>query len=439
MNRFLPSLWLTSPWVLWLIFPWVLCLVLGLADAPGAEPGGPPMYQVSPQGADIFDADGQSRPWQSLGYALSRIPDAGGVEILVQPGSYPAFSSTRRFEQRVTLRAAVPHESILLPSPDQGPVLLTGACNLRLEGFVLDNQNNPAVSNALQILAGSSVIEVVNCRITHGGQGYGSADAVKIHQQVSRILLEENEIYDANDEEVELGDWVHDITLRRNVIYRRRSSSREAMVAIQERAWRIVLDRNVLVNTDPEARTPLLRLGTGLEKRDETSEILLLNNVFIHPATGPVIALTGCARALIENNLFYTRAGQDPVLRSWVPYPRLNRPSEISRVYLWSNRVVRSATEMEEAGVEPALRDNGSVIVLDAGENGDSGYSSAPDPAPADCNEIEKFLQEKPSLDWLNLLLPNPGLFEAGIQPFEDEPGFPESLRMFWEEYRKNG
>ncbi|MFB3787711.1 MAG: hypothetical protein ACE15F_15225 [bacterium] len=423
------------------LFPWLWLMVL--VEMPGqgapAEPVFTSTYQVSPAGTDHFDADGQSRPWQSLGYALSRIPDTGGVEIVVQPGTYPALSSTRRFERKVTIRAAVPRESILLPGPDQGPVLLTGAHNLRLEGFVIDNRANPAVSNALQILAGSSAIEVVNCRVTHGGPGHVSADAVKIHQQVSRIRLEGNEIFDANDEEVEIGDWAHDIVLRRNVIYRRRSSSREALVAIQERAWRIVLDRNVIVNMNPESGSPLLRLGSGLEKQEETSELLLLNNAFIHRASAPVIALTGCVRAMFAGNLFFTQAGHDPVLCPWIPYPGLNRPPEIGQVFLWGNRISTSASNTEVTGVAPALLENGSVIRLDSGGSQLPSPVSGPDHVPAGLEEVERILLENPPMEWLNFLLPNPGIQESETPPFRDHPGLPETLRTFCEEYIRNG
>ncbi len=415
---------------------WIFLMGCCLLGMEGAGQNTAETYFVSPTGADHIDADGQNRPWQSLGYALSRIPDAGGVEILVQPGTYPALSSTRRFERPVILRAAVPRESILLPGPDQGPVLLTGARNLRLEGFVIDNRGHSAVSNALHILSSCSAIEVVNCRITHGGEGYVNASAVKIHRHVSHILLEDNEIFDACDAEVEISDWAHDIVLRRNVIHRRRSSSREALVVIADRSWRIVMDRNVIMNTLSGNGPCLIRLGSGLEAQEETSEILLWNNLFIQRDAAPALALTGCARALFIRNISYSRPGHTPWIRSWIQYPRLNQPPAITQVYLWGNQVIHSAGDGHAIAVEPELLDSGSVIVLDAGEN-TSGHSSFMRESTIEPAAFDKILHEEPSLRWLEVFLPNPMIHEIKNDPFLNQPGLPEPLRKFWEEYKE--
>jgi len=114
----------------------------------------------------------------------------------------------------------------------------------------------------------------------------------------------------------------------------------------------------------------------------------------------------------------------------------LNQPPAITQVYLWGNQVIHSAGDGHAIAVEPELLDSGSVIVLDAGEN-TSGHSSFMRESTIEPAAFDKILHEEPSLRWLEVFLPNPVIQDVKNDPFLNQPGLPEPLRKFWEEYKE--
>ncbi len=233
-------------------------------------------YFVSPGGIDAIESDGISNHWRSIGYALSRLPESGGMIIQAASGCYPNIRITQRFQKPVLIRAAKTHSAIISAASGHGAVLLNGVKNIIFDGFVINNRSNPAPSNALHILGGCSDITVRNCIITHGCSGYRNADAVKIHRDAHDILLEENIIHSAMDELVELNERVHDITLRRNVLHQPKHDQPKPLMAIQDYAWKINIDNNLFVGQNASA----IKLGRSAAMTRDVNDITITNNIF---------------------------------------------------------------------------------------------------------------------------------------------------------------
>jgi hypothetical protein len=256
-------------------------LAFVLVDPIHAENDNCGVFAISPSGVDSLEADGVERPWQSVGYALARIPGAGGVTIQAEPGVYPPVSATQRFQRPVIIRSIEPHQACIFSASESGPVLLNGASNLQFDGFTIDNQNNPAVSNAVQILGGAADIAILNCVITHGDFGYANAGAIKINSDVQNVVIDGNILFNAMDELVELSDRIHDIVLSRNVLYQDSSSLQKPMLALYDNVWRVAVGGNVFIQRQSgEDRSPI-QIGRGIEVTQDIRDAVIVNNTFI--------------------------------------------------------------------------------------------------------------------------------------------------------------
>ena len=239
----------------------------------------PLSYRVSPAGLDSIEADGIERPWVSVGYALSRLPEAGSATIRVASGVYPAVRTTRRFENPVVILSEEPHKAKIVSASDSGPMVMNGVDNIVLDGFTIDNRNNESPSNALHIVGGCSRIVVRNCLITHGLKGYANADAVKVHQYSQNVLLENNAIFNACDELVEISGMVHDVVLRKNVFCSDAPASDRPMVGIYDFAWNVTVDGNLFVLRG--GRDCVLQIGRGVTAAQDARAVKYLNNIIV--------------------------------------------------------------------------------------------------------------------------------------------------------------
>ncbi len=398
------------------------------------------VYYVSPEGTDVLSRDGRNQPWRSIGFALANLPIDKSATLIVMPGDYPRVSTTRPFKHRITIQAVTPHQSVILPGEENGPVLFNGASNISLTGFVIDNRNNPSVSNALHLLADSSGIHIQDCIITHGDSGYVSADAVKIHRGVHHILLEGNRIYDGHDEEIDISDGVHDVILRRNVIYRERSISTEAMLSIDDLSHRIVLDGNLFANLNPECQHGTVRLGGGIEHQDDTSEHAIVNNAFVNTAGQCAVAFAGCRDVLLTNNVFYSHRTGGNFFASYRLYPEANSiPAE--RIFSVNNlffqpEIVNAFTWYPPSNDnrEAIARSHNTYWCPDPGgipQTIDEPGASVSDPKLLLQNE----LKNPPSLEWFDSfqLAPTSLAIDSGIAL--DKLDLPSKLHRLTQDY----
>lgn len=280
-----------------------LVLVGGIGLIPAAAAPAS-IFRVSIDGEDHPDIDGVTKPWKSIGYALSRIPEAGNARIEVATGRYPRVSTTKRFEQPVHIVAENRFQASIISDEERGPFTLIGARNLVLDGFIIDNRNNDAISNTVHIVGGASEITIKNCIITHGDKGYPNADGIKIHRDVKLVFLEHNFIFNAMDEEIELTDWVHDITIRDNVIWRGTSPPQNPIVSLNDRVWRVFFQNNLIGSTHQHSQS-LVQFGSSHPAPRDVADLVLLNNCFIHKSRSPLIKIWICENLLMADNTVY--------------------------------------------------------------------------------------------------------------------------------------
>lgn len=277
---------------------WLLSCIITLSS----HLTNPSLHFVSPAGHDLQEIDGIERPWRSIGYALSRLPEAGGVLIQAASGEYPAVSTTRRFKNPVIIRSSESHRTIILPGTGGGAFVLNGADNLILEGLTIDNRNNEAVSNALHILGGSSRIIIRHCLISHGDSGYINADAVKIHLYSNRILFEDNIVTNANDELLEISGMPHDIILRRNVFLQDSPNGSKPLLGIYDAARRIAIEDNLFVIRSAKTHPSAIQLGHLLAGPLDIRDIAIANNLFFLNPPGGIVSGKGAENLLLAGN-----------------------------------------------------------------------------------------------------------------------------------------
>lgn len=285
----------------------LLLIIIGINNPYPSDYSGSPILIVSPAGVDSPDADGVERPWGSVGYAISRIPEAGSVTIQVEPGDYPPVSTTRRFQQPVVVRSAESHRARILSASESGPVLLNGASNLQFDGLTIDNQNNPAVSNAFQILGGGADITIRNCVVTHGDSGYANAGAIKINRDVQNVVIDGNIIFNAMDEVVELSDHVHDVVLSRNVLYQDSTSSQKPLLALYDNVWRVEIGGNVFIQRQSGENCFPIQIGRGIDAAQDIRDAVIVNNTFIQDFPLPSLIPEGWTNLLFLGNLTYNQ------------------------------------------------------------------------------------------------------------------------------------
>ncbi|RJP25798.1 MAG: hypothetical protein C4527_16495 [Candidatus Omnitrophota bacterium] len=404
----------------------------------------PATYHVSPDGIDDQSRDGQSQDWRNITFALSQIPPAGHAVILVAPGEYTQFSTTRQFEKPVIIRAASPHQSVITPGEKRGPVLFNRAQNLVLEGFVIDNRNNPSPSNAVQLLGGASHLRIANNIITHGQAGYISADAIKIHRDVHHVLIEENLIYDAMDEEIDIEEGVHDVVIRRNVLYRHHSPSQKAMVKIQWQSRRILIEANLFFNSSQENESSILQLGGGITAGDEPFDLAILNNVFLHTQSRSMLRLVGCKQVLLGNNLFLGHPEIGFFIESLRDYPDAAPPLSIEHVLLINNQFIQTGNAtLSVCNLLPADQNTVHFIhnhyfaePIDISETPDGNTAVLLQKPPI---HQESMPTGAPTIKWLeHFHLPEKnGFLDLGIPP--EQIILPDSLSTFLHFYYGSG
>jgi len=100
-----------------------------------------------------------------------------------------------------------------------------------------------------------------------------------------------------------LGD-VHDIVLRRNIVYQSKVVKPEALISNKGRAYRVIYDGNILANLNPESSNGALRFGGSERKGEETHTMIALGNLFINTTGRGALTFVGATRCLAADNVF---------------------------------------------------------------------------------------------------------------------------------------
>ena len=123
-------------------------------------------YYVAPTGIDTAGNGTAARPWKTLQYAITAIPDDGST-VLVRPGVYNGrIRMNRRFAKRAFLRSEVPYRA-KLTAGSEALITVYGGANFELAGFEI---TRPAGATGIFLIHVQNVGAVAeNIAHTSGG------------------------------------------------------------------------------------------------------------------------------------------------------------------------------------------------------------------------------------------------------------------------------
>lgn len=272
-------------------------LALGLA-APAPLRAQSSLYHVAVAGSDPAGDGSLERPWASIRHALSQVPDAPGVVILVDAGRYADESGggwARHFESSVTLRSAQRYQAELFVDGDRS--LEIAGSGIALGGFRLRHAaspGDPAAAPALLRITGAR-LRISDCRFLEAAQG----DLVAIEGGARDVILEHNllaapgpggngiRVADASavriagnilsDAGTRLAAASDRTLIRAGLAYRRA----DRLVAGRSRDLRI--ERNILIHAADSPGTALIDLGTAIDPSDEpyARDVAIESNLFL--------------------------------------------------------------------------------------------------------------------------------------------------------------
>jgi hypothetical protein len=285
-------------------------------------------YYIAQNGANNTSTrDGsQGQPWRTITFALDQM--SGGDTVIAMDGIYPALNLGSAFSSMVYVIAQNRHQASILQS---GYCLMmnSGAQNICIDGFVMDGADNASAANVVQI-SGASYVYIRNNVITHGTGGYDNSDAFKINLGSHHILVEGNIVYDGTDEELDILQDVHDIVVRRNIIYQKdranMTAKYEAAASCKMRARRMIFDANLFSYMNTEASNGSLRFGGSNDGGDEAAVCLALNNAFINSYGKGAYALAGSKKTLFANNVVYNHGGANCLVAIYTNNPNVAVP-----------------------------------------------------------------------------------------------------------------
>lgn len=281
-----------------------LVAVIALGIACGFAQAAERSFYCSPSGADDPAGGTKEKPWKTINYALERIGSAGGATVQLADGSYGAPRQDWKFDAPVTLRAENQHKAHI------ERLRLYGARNITFEGINFDRKSAPSPRNVVHFDGQTSYCILRGCRLTHGAGGYQDTDALKINVGSHHILIEECIIFDGTDEEVDFLGNVHDIVLRRNIVYQSKVTKPEALISNKIRAYRMMYEGNIFANLNPESSNGALRFGGSERKGQEADTVIAVGNLFVNTTGRGAITFVGAKNCLVADNIFINHDDQ---------------------------------------------------------------------------------------------------------------------------------
>jgi len=253
----------------------------------------------SPRGQDAPGRGAEKTPLKTINYALTQVGKAGGATVVLLDGAHRQPSSGWAFDKPVVIRAQNKHRAVI------ERLFLHRAKNLVIDGLTIDRKSAGRAVNVLHIAGWSSYCIVRNCRITHGAGGHQNTDAVKINQGAHHILIEDNEVFDGTDEEIDTLQDVHDVVVRRNIVYQYRIKEKDqALISNKRRAYRMMYEGNLLANLNPESSNGALRFGGSVKGGEECHTMVALGNLFVNTTGRGAMTFGGAKKCLVANNIF---------------------------------------------------------------------------------------------------------------------------------------
>lgn len=416
-------------------------IVCCLAAAPAL---GGQTYYLSPDGDDAAEGS-RMHPNRTLGAVLARFAPRGGATVVLLDGEYGEMPSLNglAFEEPVLIRSENPRAAHVQR------LKLGGGCrNLVFEGIVFDGRENPRATNVCHADGGCSYLTFRNCVFTHGRGGYDNADALKLNAGVHHVLIENCEIFDGTDEELDILGDTHDIVVRGCVIYHLNKTETDAMASNKEAASRTIFDSNLFANLSPNSYNGGLRFGGSEKAPGEATDMIAINNRFVHTRNRAAFAFVGAKRCLLYGNVFYhheARAGSNyGFITIYTNYPDSVPPVENDELYVVGNIFYQPGGDMNR--VYALISTNPKTFVASGNLYYNAGRPIPVDPFH-DANQEAGAIfadplfagplsfEDLPTRAWFDALQPTPEGPRVASREALDTLALPPSLRGLLDTY----
>jgi hypothetical protein len=288
-------------------------------DSFTAEETTPPptknTYLVAVTGNDTTGDGSTSRPWRTIGHAVSSVPVDGGLSILVRGGLYDGpIHIERAFSSEVSIRSETPYGAMLTNVANNEPILSVtldapndGPVHLSFEGFVISNEGTlggPCTTRAGHMVFLSNVSNfTLKNNIIYGNNRMPrcnnmiKANIVGATKPWHDVRFEGNVF--GNPPAVDGDDLVEvfeptEFDISDNIFFSNRGGSAGGSFVALRRQWgattrspRYRISRNIFLNYEGASDASFLRIGGW---GSPISDALIENNLMIGNSATPMAA-----------------------------------------------------------------------------------------------------------------------------------------------------
>jgi hypothetical protein len=267
-----------------------------------------------PEGNDI-NPGSFSRPWATLKYAASIVPDKG-CTVWFKDGVYNGgHRIKRKFGTFARFKAFHPY---LVVFQSTGPVVsLTNGRNIILDGFVFQHTNPQSKSLVVQIKRSEYIVLQNNIF----RDSYDD-DLLKIYNRARFVTIENNLFYNQGPSEQQIDvNSVTDVTIQDNIFFNDFAASNRPVandtkhyIVIKDSNEgsddllgdeRITVQRNIFLNWQGSPSETFIQVGNDGKPYHEAKDVTIQNNLFLGNSPflmTAVFGVSGAAKIRFVNN-----------------------------------------------------------------------------------------------------------------------------------------